>query len=347
MPVQSSPVQSSPVQSVIIPTYNRKDFIVDAINSVLKQKDIDLELIIADDCSTDGTADFVKSIQDERIRYFRNDKNSGLEYNRNFGLKHARGKYITWLDDDDYYTDYEFFSKAVKILEEHEADEVPVVMVCANAKMMNMQTNQARDSDIGSPGRVKGLDYILGKGHRKPLSTFPAVFRADILRKAGLEEKIIFDTATYLEVALEGDAWFMSDVIGVYRVHAQNMTAGGFRSKNSEREARHYEIASENMKRWKHVAEVLPTRTDKKTADRLYIHSVLGLAGYYANARPQLKDRIKTYMCILKVSGFMPKLWIAMLLSFPRSQLRKITPLRKLYRFFKYRLRGKPYPSNF
>ena len=94
----------------------------DAIDSVLKQEDIDLELIIADNCSTEGTENLVKSIPDERIRYFRNEKNSGQEVSRMNGLKQAHGKYITFLDDDDYYTDYEFFSKAVKIFEEHDSE---------------------------------------------------------------------------------------------------------------------------------------------------------------------------------------------------------------------------------
>ena len=118
-------------------------------------------MIVVDDCSTDSTADYVKSIADERVRYFRNEKNSGLEYNRNFGLRNARGKYITFLDDDDYYTDYDFFAKAIEIFREHEADEVPLVMVYANARVIKMQKNTDIVRNIGQPGRVKGLDFIL------------------------------------------------------------------------------------------------------------------------------------------------------------------------------------------
>lgn len=317
----------------------------DAIDSVLKQEDIDLELIIADNCSTEGTENLVKSIPDERIRYFRNEKNSGQEVSRMNGLKQAHGKYITFLDDDDYYTDYEFFSKAVKIFEEHKSDEVPIVMVCANAEAVNIQTNQAVESNIGVPGRVKGLNFVLGRGHHKPLSVFPAVFRADILRKAGLENKMIFDTMTYIESAIEGDGWFISDVIGVYRIH-ENSSERGYKTTTPEREARHYKIASENMNRWKHVAEVVQARTDKHTAGNLYISAILGLIGYYAVARPKTKDRIKTSVCALKVSGFMPKLWVKIMLPIIREQMKKITPLRKLYRFIKYRLRGKPYPES-
>ena len=322
-PVQSSPVQSSPVQSVIIPTYNRKEFLADAINSVLSQTQKSLEVIVVDDCSTDGTGDFVKSLTDERIRYFRNDKNSGQEVSRMNGFRQARGKYITFLDDDDYYTDYEFFSKAVKIHEEHEADEIPIVMVCANAKLVDTRTGKAGLWNIGEPGRVKGLDYVLGRGHGKPPSTFPTVFRADILRKAGLENKIIFDTMTYIEAALEGDVWFMPDIIGIYRVHANNMTSGGFKSKAPEREAKHWQIARENIRRWKHVAEVVQNLTDKKTAEKLYISTVLGLIGYYGVARPKFADRVRACKCVLEESGFMPKLWLNIPLKFIKYIMKK------------------------
>ncbi|MBQ6969008.1 MAG: glycosyltransferase family 2 protein [Synergistaceae bacterium] len=316
------------MQSVIIPTYNRKNFLADAINSVLSQTQKSLEVIVIDDCSTDSTADFVKSIPDERIRYFRNEENSGQKISQMNGLRLARGKYITFLDDDDYYTDYEFFAKTIKIFEEHESDEIPIVMVCANAKRVNVQTNQTEIYNIGEPGRAKGLDYILGVGHTKPPSTFPAVFRADILRKAGLDNRMIFDEMTYINSALYGDGWFIPDVIGVYRVHGQNDTNGGYRSKNPEIEARMYKTITENMREWKHAAEVVQSRTDKHTADKLYLSKVIGLISWYAIARPATKDRIKTCICAMKVSGFKPKLWFRLAMYTLRHFLKKIFRVR-------------------
>ena len=340
------PVQSSPVQSVIIPTYNRREFLADAINSVLSQTQTSLEVIVVDDCSTDSTADYVKSIADERVRYFRNEKNSGQEVSRMNGLRQARGKYITFLDDDDYYTDYDFFAKAIEIFREHEADEVPLVMVYANAKLSYTDTGKETLWNLGRPGRVRGIDFVLGRNsYGKPPSTFPTVFRADILRQAGLEDKIIFDTLTYIESALEGDAWFMGDVIGVYRVHGDTSTLG-YKKHNPELEARYFKTVSEDARRWKYVAEVLRVKTDKRTADKRYISAMLGIAGYCAISRPSIKDRLKVYRCILKESGFMPKLWVMISVYFVKSILRKITPLRKLYRFIKYRLRGRPYPED-
>ena len=348
MPVQSSPVQSSPVQSVIIPTYNRKNMLKDAIESVLKQEDVDLELIIADNCSTDGTEDFVKSFTDKRIVYFRNPKNIGYERNQNAGLRKSRGKYITFLDDDDYYTDYRFFAKALKIFEEHDTESEPLSFVAANAYVLNVFTGEKTPSNIGTPGRVKGVDFILKPQYRKPLSTFPTVFKAEALRRAGHYDLMLFDTATYLEAALEGDAWFIPDLIGMYRTGHTSLTLNHSKT-NPEAEEVYYSAQKENARRTRMVRDKLYHRADKKEVDRWYISSEVGHSGFYAIARPALSDRIRTAKYILGEAGFMPKLWVKIVLPILREQvikqMKKITPLRKLYRFFKYRLMGKPYPE--
>ena len=114
-------------------------------------------MIVIDDCSTDGTEEYVKSLTDKRIRYIRNDKNIGVERGLCLALKQVRGKYLSIIAQDDYYTDYDFFSKAIKIFTEHENDSEPLAFVCANAEILNMNTNERHASDIGEPGRVKGI----------------------------------------------------------------------------------------------------------------------------------------------------------------------------------------------
>ena len=88
--------------SIVIPTYNRKDVLSRAINSVLAQSFTDWELIIVDDGSTDGTKDFLEKIQDERIVKIYQE-NKGRISARNEGMKKAQGEWICWLDSDDAY----------------------------------------------------------------------------------------------------------------------------------------------------------------------------------------------------------------------------------------------------
>ncbi len=325
--------QSSPVQSIIISTYNRKDMLAEALDSVLKQSQKSLEVLIIDDCSTDGTEEFVKTITDSRVHYFRNEKNSGPEFNRSYGLRQSRGKYITFLDDDDYYTDYDFYSKAIKIFEEHDSENAPLSFVCANAESFRVDLGKrSTKHNIGTPGRVKGVDYILKR--KKPHSTFPTVFKAEILRKAGLDNLVIFDTMTYLEAALYGDAYFMSDYVGVYRLHKESITLGY--THNPGNESRYYAKALENTRRNKLIAEKLYTMADKEQVRKWYIKSLVGTIEY-ARLRMNNETRNKIFIHIFRQSGFMPRFWIAFLWHFIKRQLRKITPLRKVYRFIKYR----------
>lgn len=88
--------------SVIMANYKTKiEYLKEAIDSILKQTYHNFELIIIDDCSQDESVDYIKSINDNRIRIFINDKNSGPAVTRNRGLKVAKGKYIAIMDSDD------------------------------------------------------------------------------------------------------------------------------------------------------------------------------------------------------------------------------------------------------
>jgi glycosyltransferase involved in cell wall biosynthesis len=91
--------------SVYIPTHNRVDLLASAVKSVLRQQFTDLELIVVDDASTDGTASFLESIarDDKRVRALRNDSSRGAPGARNRAILEAKGEFITGLDDDDTF----------------------------------------------------------------------------------------------------------------------------------------------------------------------------------------------------------------------------------------------------
>ena len=89
--------------SIIMPSYNTGKFIAESINSVLNQTYKNWELIIVDDCSTDNTDSVVKNFQDTRIRYFKNEVNSGAAISRNKALREAKGRWIAFLDSDDLW----------------------------------------------------------------------------------------------------------------------------------------------------------------------------------------------------------------------------------------------------
>ena len=92
-----------PFFSVIIPLYNREAKIKKAIESVLNQEFQDFEIIVIDDCSRDRSSEIVLGIQDSRISLLRNETNLERCVSRNKGIHQAKGKYICFLDSDDYH----------------------------------------------------------------------------------------------------------------------------------------------------------------------------------------------------------------------------------------------------
>ena len=106
--------------SIITPTWNCAPFIGETIQSVLAQTYQNWELIISDDCSTDNTFKVVEPYlkQDSRIKYIKNDHNSGAAVTRNNALREAKGRWIAFLDSDDLWLP-EKLEHQVRFMEEN------------------------------------------------------------------------------------------------------------------------------------------------------------------------------------------------------------------------------------
>lgn len=96
-------MQGKDLISVIIPSFNREKTIKRAVESVLNQTYLNLEIIVVDDCSTDKTVSIIQDLmkKDSRIQLLVNSANQGPNYTRNRGIRHAKGKYLILLDSDD------------------------------------------------------------------------------------------------------------------------------------------------------------------------------------------------------------------------------------------------------
>lgn len=89
--------------SVIMPVFNVEAFVAEAVRSVLDQTFTDFELIIVDDVSPDDSIAICESFNDPRVRIVRHEVNRGLAGARNTGILHARGRYLAFLDSDDFW----------------------------------------------------------------------------------------------------------------------------------------------------------------------------------------------------------------------------------------------------
>ncbi|QYS89019.1 glycosyltransferase family 2 protein [Flavobacterium davisii] len=88
--------------SVIIPLYNKENYIYNTLTSVIDQSYSNFEIIIVNDGSTDKSLEIIQNINDSRIRIF-NQQNKGVSSARNLGIKNAKGTLIAFLDADDLW----------------------------------------------------------------------------------------------------------------------------------------------------------------------------------------------------------------------------------------------------
>ena len=157
-----------PSFSVVIPTYNRADFIAETIQSVLQQDYPDLEVLVVDDGSTDNTAAIVQPLlTDERLRYLpRQNAERGAA--RNYGLAQARGEYVLFLDSDDQWLP----PHLSKLHEAIQTQQYPNFIAC---KFVLERAGRQTPSDVVPlPAGRYGFSLVL---HGNPLACNFAVRR--------------------------------------------------------------------------------------------------------------------------------------------------------------------------
>ena len=330
---QQPTANTTPILSVITPTFNRADMLLKAAESVLNQSLKHLEYIIVDDCSTDNTQDVVHNLikSDSRVKYLKNDINSGQGISRRNGFRVARGKYAVFIDDDDFYTDMDFFEKAINLFESNP--EKNFAFVAANTKNYNMNTMTFTNHYIGCEGFVSGLDYMLST--TKPNSTFPTVFKSDVLKKSGLNTLAIFDTAVYYQAALLGNAYIFKDIIGTYTIHKNSVSVGYTQHQQ------YYDRKRSDQIEFIKILDIIKCELQKQTnttiANWWYLNNVLIFVNWCSKSSKSFLEQLGLMKDAVKVSSVPLKLCIKFITEPLKNNLRKITPLLKIYRMLRGR----------
>ena len=109
--------------SIIVPVYNVESWLNKCIDSLLDETYEDIEILLIDDGSTDKSGEICDkyALKNKKIKVFHN-KNQGLSYSRNFGIKNATGKYVMFVDSDDYISDKKIVDKFINILNDEKSD---------------------------------------------------------------------------------------------------------------------------------------------------------------------------------------------------------------------------------
>jgi glycosyltransferase involved in cell wall biosynthesis len=182
MPMTGSSM-TKPKVSLGLPVYNGGLYLENALATILQQDFEDFELIICDNASTDATSDICRSFagKDDRIRYFRNEKNIGLGANHNKTFEFSRGQYFKWVAHDDDYPGA-MLGRFVRVMEESPSYVSLVYSLCEYIdESGNVLTVDSDSVNSVDPSPHKRLLHMLRKV--RVYNCIYGMFRSDFLRK--------------------------------------------------------------------------------------------------------------------------------------------------------------------
>jgi len=253
-----------PVVSIIIPTYNRRQYLNRAIQSVLNQTFRDYEVLVVDDASTDGTDKMVKGYNDVRINYNRHIVNKGAPAARNTGLELARGEFVAFLDSDNEWLP-ERLRKQIDLFA--TVDE-SIGVVYAKNKVIDEVTRAETAWAFGLRGNL--YKELL----QRPFMDFiTPLIRKSCFDKIGLMDEnapSYQEWDTFLRISRYYEFEYLPEVLAVYYIHTHNRI-----SKGPLQEAKGYQYILK-----KHKKEMLAT-----FSPRVLIEHHRNLARFYKDGK--------------------------------------------------------------
>lgn len=209
-----------PVISVFMLAYNHGPYIAQAIQSILDQKtDLDYELVIGEDCSTDNTRAVITSFKErypEKIRVIENTTNVGMHENFLRTLFSCRGKYLCLCEGDDYWVNPNKLDIQYQFLEANP----DYVLVCGNHKKYYQNTGRF---DRGDAPSVNDHDIAFEKLIRFNCITTATIMFRNVLKREDFTPDffsiISCDWYTYMKLLGHGKIRYLNHVFAVYRIN--------------------------------------------------------------------------------------------------------------------------------
>lgn len=205
----------SSLVSVIIPTRNRAHYLPQALDSVYAQQYPHFEILLVDDGSTDNTADIAKGY-DTRLRYFRQSR-KGVSAARNLALSEAKGRYVAFLDDDDWWTP-DKLQKQVAYLYAH----TDCGWITSGFRMVDAEGKPREHGLIVPQHQQVGVHEVALFVFMIPSAT---MVRTDWLRDVGGFPdgvRISEDYHLWAQLAMRGNGHVIAEALTCFRIHSGN-----------------------------------------------------------------------------------------------------------------------------
>jgi glycosyltransferase involved in cell wall biosynthesis len=216
----------APKISVVIPSYNRANYIEKTIDSVLEQTVDDIEIILVDDGSTDNTRELVHNKYGDQVIYVYQE-NQGIPGARNTGIKNARGDYIAFLDSDDYWRPNKI-ERQLALINEHPeygllASRCDKIQCSGNIKKPNRP--------LSYQGRRGKSGWVLNDLFQANfIRTSSVIIRRDCFDRVGLFDEKLKQAQDYdfwLRMAAEYQVGFINEVLTVYLDNPKGISGDG------------------------------------------------------------------------------------------------------------------------
>lgn len=215
---------NKPLVTIAIPTYNRADgYLRDALNSAMNQTYENIEIVVSDNCSPDNTEDYIKGIDDPRIRYFRQKEGILPNDNFNFCLKQARGDYFSLLCDDDLLDD-DFVATCIQAAD--YSSDIGIIRtgmrrIDSDGKVLTLVPNLA--------GGLSTEDFFMCWFRGKtPMHLCMSLFNTGYLRQEGgfnSRHNLFQDVLAEVRLAYRFGRVDIEDVKASYRMHSEQISS--------------------------------------------------------------------------------------------------------------------------
>lgn len=220
--------EPNPLVSVIIPTHNRLERLKYAIDSVFNQSYSNLELLVVDDGSTDGTADYLRTVEKENFRIFINKDANGANFARNIGLKNAKGNFIALLDDDD-----EWFENKIELQMSVLAKDKNLVGVSCSYKIID-EINEGFKNEI-SRNMTVDFEILLNRNYVGSCSFFLFKKTDGVLFDESLNSCQDWDFYLQLLKKTDLSIKILPDFLVKYFVHSNQISGSGRKRISGEK----------------------------------------------------------------------------------------------------------------
>ena len=257
--------------SAVIPTYNRRVEVSHAIESVLSQTVPVYEIVVVDDGSTDGTAEFISDRYGPRVRVLR-QKNAGVAASRNLGIREAQGDWVAFLDSDDFWFPSKI-ERQVEALASHESN--PGICFTNNDFGGDPDLRlSVFDSTHFTGAQRTGLleepaQYMVAK--LEPFYTSSFLIRRDLLEEVGGFDERMFireDTDLFFRLSFRTRFCYVEEVL-VRVDRTPNRAVGLCDLLNAMRDDRVFASCERLYRKWLMMSEVVGTQYEQPIRESL------------------------------------------------------------------------------